>query len=130
MLQLLLQQVGIVPVFAENGRIALEMWQAQAFDLILMDVQMPEMSGPDATRAIRQIEAETGRARTPIIALTANAMTHHVRECLDCGMDAHVAKPVRAEILFAAIHAALETADAADPAGDLPGAAVAGPVAA
>lgn len=111
-LQLLLQQVGIEPVFAENGRIALEMWQAQAFDMILMDVQMPEMSGPDATRAIRRIEAETGRARTPIIALTANAMTHHVRECLESGMDAHVAKPVRPDILFAAIHAALEPAEA------------------
>lgn len=111
-LQLLLQQVGIEPVFAENGRIALEMWQAQAFDMILMDVQMPEMSGPDATRAIRRIEAETGRARTPIIALTANAMTHHVRECLESGMDAHVAKPVRPDILFAAIHAALEPVEA------------------
>lgn len=109
-LKLLLEQVGIEPAFAENGRIALEMWQAQAFDMILMDVQMPEMSGPDATRAIRRIEAETGRARTPIIALTANAMTHHVRECLDAGMDAHVAKPVRPDILFAAIHAALEPA--------------------
>lgn len=111
-LKLLLEQVGIEPVFAENGRIALEMWQAQAFDMILMDVQMPEMSGPDATRAIRRLEAETGRTRTPIIALTANAMTHHVRECLDSGMDAHVAKPVRPDILFAAIHAALEPASA------------------
>ncbi len=116
-LKLLLEQVGIEPVFAENGRIAVEMWQAQAFDMILMDVQMPEMSGPDATRAIRRIEAETGRTRTPIIALTANAMTHHVRECLESGMDAHVAKPVRPDILFAAIHAALESAETGAPTG-------------
>jgi CheY-like chemotaxis protein len=106
-LQLMLEQVGVVPVFAENGRVALDLWQARAFDVILMDVQMPEMSGLEATRRIREIEAASGRARTPVIALTANAMTHHVQECLQAGMDAHVAKPIRPELLFAAIDAAL-----------------------
>jgi signal transduction histidine kinase/CheY-like chemotaxis protein len=107
-LQMFLDQVGIEPVFAENGAIAVELWKQAHFDLILMDVQMPEMSGPEATQAIRALEQTTGRTRTPIIALTANAMTHHVRECLDAGMDAHVAKPIRPEILFAAITQALE----------------------
>jgi signal transduction histidine kinase/CheY-like chemotaxis protein len=106
-LQMFLAQLGIEPVFAENGAIAVEQWRAQAFDLILMDVQMPLLSGPDATREIRRLEALEGRPRTPIIALTANAMTHHVAECLQAGMDSHVAKPIRPEILYAAIEKAL-----------------------
>ena len=59
-----------------------------------MDIQMPEMNGVDATRTIRQREVETGRARTPIIAVTANAMTHQVAEYDAAGMDEVVAKPV------------------------------------
>lgn len=106
-LQLFLEQVGIEPVFAENGEVAVELWSQDRFDLILMDVQMPIMSGPEATQRIRALERMQKRARTPIIALTANAMTHHVQECLDAGMDAHVAKPIRPEVLFAAIHQAL-----------------------
>jgi signal transduction histidine kinase/ActR/RegA family two-component response regulator len=106
-LQMFLEQLGIEPVFAENGAIALDLWKQSHFDLILMDVQMPEMSGPEATMQIRRIERETGRAHTPIVALTANAMTHHVKECLQAGMDGHVAKPIRPELLFAAIENAL-----------------------
>jgi CheY-like chemotaxis protein len=102
-----LEQVGIEPVFAENGEVAVELWSQDKFDLILMDVQMPIMSGPEATAQIRALELVQKRERTPIIALTANAMTHHVQECLDSGMDAHVAKPIRPEVLFAAIHQAL-----------------------
>jgi len=75
--------------------------------VILMDVQMPIMDGLSATRAIRAQEAETGRARTPIIALTANAMTHQVAEYRAAGMDGHVAKPIEAAKLFAALEAAL-----------------------
>jgi len=106
-LQMFLEQVGIEPVFAENGQVAVELWRQDKFDLILMDVQMPIMSGPEATAQIRALERVQKRERTPIIALTANAMTHHVQECLDSGMDAHVAKPIRPEVLFAAIHQAL-----------------------
>jgi signal transduction histidine kinase/ActR/RegA family two-component response regulator len=106
-LQMFLEQVGIEPVFAENGEVAVELWSQDKFDLILMDVQMPIMSGPEATAQIRALEQVQKRERTPIIALTANAMTHHVQECLDAGMDAHVAKPIRPEVLFAAIHQAL-----------------------
>ncbi|MEK7660483.1 MAG: response regulator, partial [Pseudomonadota bacterium] len=78
-------------------------WEEQPFDIILMDVQMPIMSGPEATVEIRKLELANKRKRTPIIALTANAMTHHVQECLASGMDAHVAKPIRPDLLFAAI---------------------------
>ena len=110
-LRMFLEQVGIHPVFAENGVLALEAWNTQNFDLILMDVQMPLMSGPEATMEIRKSEAKTGRRRTPIIALTANAMSHHVRECLEAGMDAHVAKPIQPDLLFAAIDMALSSAN-------------------
>lgn len=128
-LQLMLEQVGIVPVFAETGRMALQLWEAQTFDIILMDIQMPEMGGIEATRLIRSAETAAGRSRTPVIALTANAMTHHVQECLDAGMDAHVAKPILPELLFAAIDAALEaTAGAAAPAAAGPHGALAVPV--
>lgn len=102
-LKMFLEQVGITPTFVENGRLAVEAWQSQEFDIILMDVQMPEMSGPEASKEIRRLEKEAKRKRTPIIALTANAMTHHVHECLQSGMDAHVAKPIRPDLLFAAI---------------------------
>jgi|GEM_PF-1730230 signal transduction histidine kinase/FixJ family two-component response regulator len=102
-LKMFLEQVGVSPTFVENGQLALEAWKSQEFDVILMDVQMPIMSGSEATIEIRKLEKETNRRRTPIIALTANAMTHHVQECLKSGMDAHVAKPIRPELLFAAI---------------------------
>jgi CheY-like chemotaxis protein len=76
--------------------------------VILMDVQMPRMDGPTATRFIRERELAQRRRRTPIIALTANAMTHQVKEYLAAGMDGFVAKPIQIERLFAALEAALE----------------------
>ena len=77
-----------------------------------MDIQMPVMDGPTATRAIREREAATGRPRTPIIALTANAMSHQVAEYLAAGMDGHVAKPIEAGRLFEALEAILGDAPA------------------
>ena len=106
-LKMFLEQVGITPTFVENGALAVEAWKQNQFDVILMDVQMPIMSGPEATAEIRRIEKETIRQRTPIIALTANAMVHHIRECLESGMDAHVAKPIKPDLLFAAIDCAI-----------------------
>ena len=73
-----------------------------------MDVQMPEMDGPDATRAIRAAERATGRRRTPIIALTANAMAHQRAEYEAAGMDDLVAKPIEVNRLFGALEQALE----------------------
>jgi CheY-like chemotaxis protein len=69
--------------------------------VILMDIQMPVMDGLTATATIRGRELETGRARTPIVALTANAMSHQVEQYLAAGMDSHVAKPIEAAALFA-----------------------------
>jgi signal transduction histidine kinase len=106
-LKTLLHQLGITPVFVENGALAVEAWRTGVFDIILMDVQMPEMDGPTATATIRKAEAETGRPRTPIIALTANVMPDQVAHYLEVGMDAHVAKPVEIALLFAAMSEAL-----------------------
>ncbi len=99
----LLHQVGVDAVVVANGALAVEAWEGGAWDLILMDAQMPVMDGLHATRAIRALEAASGRARTPIVALTANAMAHQVAHYLDAGMDAHVAKPIEAAALFAVL---------------------------
>jgi CheY-like chemotaxis protein len=77
----------------------LEQWGSQAFDMILMDVQMPEMDGLEATRAIRKAEGERG-GHVPIIAMTANAMAGDREICLSAGMDGYVTKPVKRESLF------------------------------
>jgi signal transduction histidine kinase/CheY-like chemotaxis protein len=107
-LKTLLHQVGVEPVIVENGQLALEAWEASDWDVILMDVQMPVMDGPTATRAIRAREAQAGRPRTPIIALTANAMSHQLADYLVCGMDGHVTKPIDAQRLFEALQDALD----------------------
>jgi signal transduction histidine kinase/ActR/RegA family two-component response regulator len=115
-LKTLLHHVGIDPVVVDNGEEALGAWQDGRWDLILMDMQMPVMDGLTATRRIREAEAELGRPRTPIVALSANAMAHQVAECRAAGMDGHVAKPIEAARLFAALQAALAPTDAAAPA--------------
>ncbi len=109
-LKTLLAQAGVTPTLVENGRQALEAWEEQTWDVILMDIQMPIMDGVAATLAIREREAQTGRARTPIIAVTANAMTHQVAEYQAAGMDGMVPKPIDIATLFQAIEQALEPA--------------------
>jgi len=111
-LSALLGATGADLTLVSNGRQAVEAWRTGNFDVILMDVQMPVMDGVMATREIRALEAMDSLARTPIVALTANAMTHQVDEYLAAGMDDHVAKPVRVEKLFAAIERAFEMKDA------------------
>ena len=106
-LKTLLHQIGVDPTVVDNGEDAVSAWEREPWDLILMDVQMPRMDGPTATRRIRQLEAQTGRARTPIIALTANAMSHQVAEYATVGMDGFVAKPIEIGRLFAAMREAL-----------------------
>jgi signal transduction histidine kinase/CheY-like chemotaxis protein len=112
-LKTLLHQLGVEPTVVDNGQAALDAWEAQAWDVILMDIQMPVMDGLSAAAAIRAREAETGRARTPIVALTANAMSHQVEQYLAAGMDSHVAKPIEAAALFEALSAATAEADEA-----------------
>ena len=113
-LKTLLHQAGLTPTVVENGEKCVEAWEAEAWDVILMDVQMPVMDGPSASRAIRAREFATGRARTPIIALTANAMSHQITDYLAAGMDSHVSKPIEAGKLFEAIEAALDFAEVDD----------------
>jgi CheY-like chemotaxis protein len=91
----------------DNGRKAVEAFEQSAFDIVLMDIQMPELNGVDATQAIRQLETEKGLPRTPVLAVTANVMTHQVREYLAAGMDAVVAKPLQAVVLFGEMERAL-----------------------
>jgi two-component system, sensor histidine kinase and response regulator len=78
---------------AVNGREAVQAYGREVFDLILMDVQMPELDGFDATAQIRALEKQTGR-RVGIVAMTAHAMTGDRERCLAAGMDGYVAKPV------------------------------------
>jgi CheY-like chemotaxis protein len=106
-LRTLLNQAGIDPVIVDDGKAAVEAWEQGVWDVILMDVQMPVMDGPAATRVIRQREAATGRAMTPIIALTANVMSHQVRDYELAGMNGWVAKPIEVGALFTGLEAAL-----------------------
>jgi two-component system, sensor histidine kinase len=115
-LRTIMQSFGVDLEMVENGREAVDAWKRSAFDVILMDIQMPEMDGVAATRAIRAEEAASGRARTPIIAVSANAMPHHAREYLAAGMDAHVAKPIELAKLHAAIESALAQKSATEAA--------------
>ena len=94
-----LEQRGHTVVVADTGREAVRVWRQEPFDVVLMDVQMPEMSGFEATTLIRAHEQGTGR-HTPIIALTAHAMKGDRERCLEAGMDAYLGKPIRMEELF------------------------------
>ena len=100
----LLEKRGHATVVAGNGREALAALEKQPFDVVLMDMQMPEMDGFEAVTIIRQRENGTG-AHQPIIAITAHAMKGDRERCLAVGMDRYVSKPVRAEELFEAIDA-------------------------
>ena len=92
----------------ENGALAVEAFKDAPYDVVLMDIQMPVMDGLTAIQAIRGVEAARGdRRRTPIVALSANAMTHHREEAVAAGADLHVAKPVTAAALLAGIHQVL-----------------------
>ena len=110
-LRTLLEPFGIVPHIVANGEDAVSAWELGDWRVILMDVQMPLMDGPTATRLIREREAELGRPRTPIIALTANAMSHHAEEYLACGMDEVVAKPLNIAELIQAIERVRQMAE-------------------
>jgi CheY-like chemotaxis protein len=99
-----LESRGHAVTVAPNGRVAVERAAAESFDVILMDVQMPELGGLEATAEIRTLERSTG-AHVPIVAMTAHAMTGDRERCLAAGMDAYVSKPLRQEDLFGAINA-------------------------
>jgi len=98
----LLTKRGHTVVVASNGREALATLEKESFDLVLMDVQMPELSGFEVTAAIREKEKVTGK-HIPIIATTAHAMKDDRKRCLEAGMDAYVPKPIQPTALFEAI---------------------------
>jgi signal transduction histidine kinase/CheY-like chemotaxis protein len=107
LLTAMLDPLGVEMRVTADGREAVEAFQAERFDLILMDVQMPVMNGVDATLAIRAHEAERGLAPIPILALSANVMRHQIDEYLAAGMNGFVAKPIEMAALIAAIERAL-----------------------
>jgi PAS domain S-box-containing protein len=104
----LLLKMGHQPIVATNGIEAIEFWRAAhasgtPFDRVLMDVHMPSLDGLEATRQIRALEAEAGTARTPILALTANAFAEDRDACYEAGMDGFLVKPLDRESLAAAL---------------------------
>jgi CheY-like chemotaxis protein len=103
----LLERRGIDVVVAGNGREGVETFRRQPFDLVLMDIQMPEMDGFEALAAIRTLEQGTGR-HTPVVALTAHAMKEDRDRCLAAGMDAHLSKPLEATKLYEIIGGVLD----------------------
>ena len=102
----ILEGQGHHVVVGANGRLALDILQRQTVDLVLMDIQMPEMDGFQATRVIREQEAATGE-HLPIIALTAHAIQGYRQKCLDAGMDDYLSKPVSSKDLLDAVHRSL-----------------------
>ena len=106
-LRTIMETFGVDLDVVDNGRLAVEAWRNGDYDIVLMDIQMPEMDGMAATRAIRAAEVSLGRPRTPIIAVSANAMAHQVKDYLEVGMDGHVAKPIELTKLHAAIEGAM-----------------------
>jgi CheY-like chemotaxis protein len=102
----LLEKRGHTVFIAETGRAALGTLETESFDLIMMDVQMPEMDGIEATEAIREHEKTTGK-HIPMIAMTANAMMGDKERCLAAGMDAYVSKPIQIKELLAVIESFL-----------------------
>lgn len=98
----MLEKRGHRVLVAGNGREALAALQTETFDMVLMDIQMPEMDGIEATAAIRESERGTDKHQT-IIAVTAHAMKGDRQRCLDAGMDGYLAKPLRREEIYAVL---------------------------
>ena len=103
----ILHQLGFAVERVKTGREAVDAAAQRSFDLILMDVHMPEMDGLEATRLIRQLPSPAGRL--PIIAMTADAMKSDMEACLAAGMDDFVSKPIKMELFIAALDRALAT---------------------
>jgi CheY-like chemotaxis protein len=109
----LLEKRGFEVTVVGDGRAALDALEKASFDAILMDVQMPEMDGFEATAAIRNKEKSTG-AHIPIIAMTAHALKGDQQRCLEAGMDAYLSKPIRTSELFKIIEDQLNAQNAAN----------------
>jgi len=106
----LLGRWGHQAVIADNGRLALDALAKDNYDLVLMDVQMPEMDGFETTKTIRESEKQTGQ-HIPIIAMTAHAMKGDRERCLEAGMDDYISKPISSDTLLETIRAIVPTED-------------------
>ena len=98
----MLDMFGITTERAENGRICVDKISTAEegrYDLVFMDVQMPEMNGLDATRAIRKLE-DPKASSIPIVAMTADAFSENITECLNAGMNGHIAKPIDVKLVI------------------------------
>ena len=114
----ILERAGHGVVLAHTGQNALSLWEKQHFDLILMDVQMPDLDGFEATAVIRKKEKDSG-THTPIIAMTAHAMSGDRERCLAAGMDNYISKPIHGRELLDLVTKYLQAAPPADmPAGE------------
>jgi signal transduction histidine kinase/CheY-like chemotaxis protein len=111
-LRTILEQFGVTATVVKNGREAADAWARQPWDVILMDIQMPVMGGVEATRLIRMQEAETLRKATPILALTANTMTHQLPEYEAAGFSGLIAKPIQVGLLMQALIDIVEAPEA------------------
>ncbi|MBM3262430.1 MAG: response regulator [candidate division Zixibacteria bacterium] len=98
---------------AGNGREAVDLFQREPFDVILMDVQMPDIDGLEATRLIRWHEREHG-GHIPVVAMTAHAMKGDRERCIEAGMDAYLSKPIRADLLYDAVEAFFGPSESSD----------------
>ncbi|MBX9768987.1 MAG: response regulator [Bdellovibrionales bacterium] len=102
-LRIILERYGADYEIAETGAIAVEKFASGSFDLVLMDCQMPQMDGLEASRKIRELETQQSRKRTPIVAMTANAMKGDRERCLSHGMDDFLAKPFKSNELISVV---------------------------
>ena len=105
MLGLVVEQLGFAPTLVTNGREAVAEWRRRRFDALLLDIQMPGMTGLEATRLIRSEEG--GRSATPIIIVSADFRPECITECLEVGADLHLAKPVTAVSVASALASVL-----------------------
>ena len=113
-LELILKPLGIELVLCENGKQALEQFKQQKFDVVLMDLQMPVMDGLSALEKMCAYQKANKLSHTPMIALSANAMSHHIDEAKKAGADMHIAKPFTPDGLINGISLAIEKNNAAD----------------
>ncbi|MEK7264952.1 MAG: response regulator, partial [Pseudomonadota bacterium] len=94
----MLEKIGCEAIIASNGREAVDMYGAMKFDLVLMDISMPEMDGVEATAHIRKLQQISGSS-TPIVGVTAHALAEDRQKCIDAGMDDYLPKPVKPDAL-------------------------------
>jgi signal transduction histidine kinase/ActR/RegA family two-component response regulator len=111
-IRLMLESFGAEVTIVSNGAEAVSALRTAAFDIVLMDMMMPEMDGLTATRAVRALEQSAHLQRTPIAMLSANAMAEHVQAAIEAGCDSHIAKPVTGAGLVAGIEDAIERVQA------------------